>query len=122
MSEKSQEVLKKITMEKTLDLSTGYPINTVGRYLKNKFGCKVAKLALDRRFTCPNRDGSTSNKPGINPAAIMLTSFKKRFLSFLYSLKGHAAPVNFQVHGAIRLAFRHGKRNVYNNFFRPVRF
>ena len=50
--------LKKITMEKTLDLSTGYPINTIGRYLKNKFGCKVAKLALDGRFTCPNRDGS----------------------------------------------------------------
>ena len=45
-------------MEKTLDLSTGYPINTIGRYLKNKFGCKVAKLALDGRFTCPNRDGS----------------------------------------------------------------
>lgn len=45
-------------MEKTLDLSTRYPINTIGRYLKNKFGCKVAKLALDGRFTCPNRDGS----------------------------------------------------------------
>ena len=46
INEKSQEVLKKITMEKTLDLSTEYPINTIGRYLKNKFGCKVAKLAL----------------------------------------------------------------------------
>ena len=33
-------------------------INTVNTYLKNKFGAKVAKLSLDGKFTCPNRDGS----------------------------------------------------------------
>ncbi|TDP57492.1 TIGR01212 family radical SAM protein [Aminicella lysinilytica] len=34
------------------------PINTVNLYLKGKFGRKMAKLALDGGFTCPNRDGT----------------------------------------------------------------
>lgn len=32
--------------------------NTIGDYLKKRFGCKVIKLSLDAGFTCPNRDGS----------------------------------------------------------------
>lgn len=32
--------------------------NSIGNYLKNRFGCKVIKLSLDAGFTCPNRDGS----------------------------------------------------------------
>ena len=32
-------------------------VNTIGRYLKNEFGRKMVKLALDGGFTCPNRDG-----------------------------------------------------------------
>lgn len=31
---------------------------TLNSYLKNKFGCKVYKLAIDGGFTCPNRDGT----------------------------------------------------------------
>lgn len=31
---------------------------SLNNYLKNKFGCKVYKLAIDGGFTCPNRDGS----------------------------------------------------------------
>lgn len=27
-------------------------------YLKNRFGCKVYKIAIDGGFTCPNRDGT----------------------------------------------------------------
>lgn len=34
--------------------------HTYNYYLKNKYGCKVAKVALDAGFTCPNRDGSKS--------------------------------------------------------------
>ena len=30
---------------------------TYDYYLKSTFGCKVAKVALDAGFTCPNRDG-----------------------------------------------------------------
>lgn len=30
---------------------------TLNEHLKEKFGCKVYKLALDAGFTCPNRDG-----------------------------------------------------------------
>ena len=31
---------------------------SLNEYLKNTFGCKVYKIALDAGFTCPNRDGS----------------------------------------------------------------
>lgn len=30
---------------------------TLNTYLKNRFGCKVYKIAIDGGFTCPNRDG-----------------------------------------------------------------
>jgi len=32
--------------------------NSIGKYLKERFGCKVIKLSLDAGFTCPNRDGT----------------------------------------------------------------
>jgi len=32
--------------------------NSIGTYLKERFGCKVIKLSLDAGFTCPNRDGT----------------------------------------------------------------
>ena len=31
-----------------------------GRFLREKFGCRVYKVSLDAGFTCPNRDGSFS--------------------------------------------------------------
>lgn len=31
---------------------------TLNSYLKDSFGCKVYKIALDGGFTCPNRDGT----------------------------------------------------------------
>lgn len=37
--------------------------NTFDGYLKNKFGCKVAKVSLNVGFSCPNRDG-TKGKGG----------------------------------------------------------
>lgn len=37
-------------------------INTVNSYLKNIYGCKVYKLALDGGFTCPNRDGKLDTR------------------------------------------------------------
>lgn len=32
--------------------------HSIGRYLKEYFGCKIIKLSLDAGFTCPNRDGT----------------------------------------------------------------
>jgi radical SAM protein (TIGR01212 family) len=32
--------------------------NSYGRFLKQKFGCRVYKVSVDGGFTCPNRDGS----------------------------------------------------------------
>lgn len=31
---------------------------TFDSFLKQKFGCKIAKLSLNGGFTCPNRDGT----------------------------------------------------------------
>lgn len=42
-------------------MSTGpypQPYNSIGQYLKNRFGGKIVKLSLDAGFTCPNRDGT----------------------------------------------------------------
>ncbi len=36
--------------------------NQFSEYLKNKFGAKVYKITLDAGFSCPNRDGTISNK------------------------------------------------------------
>lgn len=35
---------------------------TLNSYLKEQFGCKVYKLALDGGFTCPNRDGTLGTR------------------------------------------------------------
>lgn len=37
---------------------TGKRYNTLDGYLKEKFGCKVAKISLNAGFSCPNRDGT----------------------------------------------------------------
>ena len=34
----------------------------VGEYLKQRFGCKVYKIALNGGFTCPNRDGTLDTR------------------------------------------------------------
>ena len=36
----------------------GKRINTISDHLKDRFGKKTIKLAIDGGFTCPNRDGS----------------------------------------------------------------
>ncbi len=38
------------------------PINKISDYLKKHFGEKTVKLAIDGGFTCPNRDGTKSDK------------------------------------------------------------
>ena len=34
--------------------------NSLNSYLKEKFGCKIYKLALSGGLSCPNRDGTIS--------------------------------------------------------------
>ena len=36
----------------------GLHYNSISTWLRERFGCKVVKLALDSGLTCPNRDGS----------------------------------------------------------------
>jgi uncharacterized protein len=37
---------------------TGVRYNSYGRFLKEKFGCRVYKVSVDGGFSCPNRDGT----------------------------------------------------------------
>ena len=36
--------------------------NTLDNYYKQKFGCKIFKISLNANFSCPNVDGTLSNK------------------------------------------------------------
>ncbi len=38
------------------------PYNSLNSYLKNKYGEKIFKIALDGGFTCPNRDGTKGDR------------------------------------------------------------
>ncbi|MFM2486584.1 TIGR01212 family radical SAM protein [Celerinatantimonas yamalensis] len=33
-------------------------VHTLGQYWRERYGCRVRKLAIDAHFSCPNRDGS----------------------------------------------------------------
>ena len=37
-------------------------VTLLNEYLRNKFGCKVYKIALNGGFTCPNRDGKIDTR------------------------------------------------------------
>ncbi len=39
-----------------------HPFYSANDYYKKIFGEKIIKLAIDGGFTCPNRDGTLSNK------------------------------------------------------------
>lgn len=43
-------------------METQYRYNKLNNYFKNKYGEKTLKICIDGGFTCPNRDGSLSNK------------------------------------------------------------
>ena len=43
-------------------METQYRYNKLNNYLKNKYGERTLKICIDGGFTCPNRDGSLSNK------------------------------------------------------------
>jgi radical SAM protein (TIGR01212 family) len=38
----------------------GIRYNPYGRFLRDKFGCRVYKVSVDGGFTCPNRDGTVA--------------------------------------------------------------
>jgi len=40
--------------------NSAYPLhyNSYGRFLREKFGCRVYKVSVDGGFSCPNRDGT----------------------------------------------------------------
>jgi len=42
------------------DLGSRIRYNSYGRFLRDKFGCRVYKVSVDGGFTCPNRDGTVA--------------------------------------------------------------
>ena len=48
----------------------GTMYTTLNAHYKEKFGCKVYKLALDAGFTCPNRDGTLGERGCIFCSAV----------------------------------------------------
>ena len=45
-----------------MELSPNHPIYSANDFYREKLGTKLVKLALDGGFTCPNRDGTLSDK------------------------------------------------------------
>lgn len=43
-------------------ISSKHPFYSANDFFREKLGCKIIKLAIDGGFTCPNRDGTLSNK------------------------------------------------------------
>jgi radical SAM protein (TIGR01212 family) len=39
---------------------SGFRYNSYGRFLKERFGCRVYKVSVDGGFSCPNRDGTVA--------------------------------------------------------------
>src|SRR3989338_7630298 len=69
--------------------------NSIGRFLKNKFGTKVYKVSLWGGFTCPNRDNSKGmggciycNPKSNLPFAISGESIKEQVLAGIEYIKG----------------------------------
>ncbi len=46
------------TQSQISNLESRIRYNSYGRFLKEKFGCRVAKISVDGGFSCPNRDGT----------------------------------------------------------------
>ena len=42
------------------EFASGHYYNSYGRFLREKFGCRVYKVSVDGGFSCPNRDGALS--------------------------------------------------------------
>lgn len=54
---------------------------SLNQYLKETFGCKVYKLALDGGMTCPNRDGILGDRGCIFCSAGGSGEFAQTFLT-----------------------------------------
>ena len=79
---------------------------TLNEHLKEKYGCKVYKLALDAGFTCPNRDGTVGSRGCI---------FCSECGSGEFAEKGEDIPV--QLENAKKRVERKNKEGKYIAYF-----
>lgn len=91
--------------------------NTYANFLKETFGQKIYKICLDGGFTCPNRDGSLSDKGCSFCSAGGSGDFaESRLLSIKDQLIAGRAQTREKYHGEKYLAYL----QAYTNTYAPV--
>lgn len=83
-------------------------------YLKETFGCKVYKLAIDGGFTCPNRDGTLSDKGCIFCSGYGSGDFASaRTLSITNQIENAKAKVSDKIKTGKYIAYFQAFTNTY---------
>jgi len=83
--------------------------NSYGAFLREKFGCRVQKVAVDAGFTCPNRDGTV---------AVGGCTYCNND-SFRPSSADRSLPVGRQVENGIRHLRRRCRAEKFIVYFQP---
>ena len=87
---------------------------TLNSYLKDRFGCKVYKLALDGGFTCPNRDGTLGTKGCIFCSQGGSGEFaQNRNLSITEQIETGKSLVSKKINGGKYIAYFQAFTNTY---------
>ena len=86
---------------------------TANDYYKEKYGCKVYKLAVDGGFTCPNRDGSLSSEGCIFCSALGSGEFAERGNNITEQLERAKARVASKIKNGKYIAYFQSFTNTY---------
>ncbi len=88
---------------------------TLSQYYKEKFGCKVYKLSIDAGFTCPNRDGTLSDKGCIFCSECGSGEFAESGNSIPEQLERAKRRVENKIKGGKYIAYFQSFTNTYAN-------
>ena len=87
---------------------------TLNAYLKERFGCKVYKIAIDGGFTCPNRDGTLGTRGCIFCSAGGSGDFAEdRALSITKQIERGKARVSAKIKDGKYIAYFQAFTNTY---------
>lgn len=86
---------------------------TLSQHYREKFGCKVYKLAIDGGFTCPNRDGTLGYGGCIFCSGAGSGDFAEKGNSIIEQLEKAKARVAFKNKGGKYIAYFQSFTNTY---------
>ena len=86
---------------------------TLSQHYRERFGCKVYKLAIDGGFTCPNRDGTLGYGGCIFCSGSGSGDFAQRGNSVAEQLQQAKARVAFKNKGGKYIAYFQAFTNTY---------